>query len=113
MRTKRLDEMVEVFAIDSTSESPRFRPGQWLPDPRDILIICSSLVSVATARTEDASTQASEADESRMAHFSIKNYLISERLRNASMHCYHITKSFADVSIAVYRIFFISNLPPS
>lgn len=39
-------------------------------------------------------------DELRLAHYSVKEYLISDRLKNASMHRYYITPLSANVSIA-------------
>jgi hypothetical protein len=40
-------EMVEVLAIDI--ESGQFDPDQLFPEPRDILKVCSSLVTVSHA----------------------------------------------------------------
>ena len=97
-RPMRIDEMVEVLAVESTDDC-RFSPEQRLPDPHDILTICSTLVSVATVATKDTSTQNPGAEELRLAHFSVKEYLISERLKKTSMHCYYIAPSSANFSI--------------
>ena len=96
IRPMRIKEMVEVLAIDSTNEFC-FKPEQRLPDPRDILTICSTLVNVTAAAT---STQTSETEELRLAHFSVKEYLISESLKKSSMHRYHTTQLSGHVSIA-------------
>ena len=98
-RPMRLDKMVEVLAIDSNSDS-RFSPEQRLPDPYDILTICSTLVSVTAGTERETSTETAKTQILRLAHFSVKEYLISDRLKNASMHCYHITPLSANVSIA-------------
>ena len=98
MRPMRIDEMVEVLAIDSTDDFC-FRPEQRLPDPCDILIICSTLVNVTTTAAEDASTQSTETEELRLAHFSVKEYLISNSLAKPSIHRYHITQSSAHTSM--------------
>jgi hypothetical protein len=66
-RPLRIEEMVEVIAVDIKGD-PRFDPENRLPDPRDILTICSSLVTTATS-------------ELRLAHFSVKEYLVSDRVR--------------------------------
>ena len=95
-RPMRIDEMVEVLAIESTC----FSPEQRLPDPRDILTICSTMVSVSAAATNDTSTQTTGSQELMLAHFSVKEYLISDRLKNASICRYHITSSSANLSIA-------------
>lgn len=86
-RSMRINEMVEVLATDSTDDFS-FMPEQRLPDPRDILTICSTLVSITSTATNGTSAQT---DELRLAHFSVKEYLISDRLKNSSMHRYHIT----------------------
>ena len=93
-RTMRLDEMVEVLAIDS-----RFRPEQRLPDPEDVLTICSSLVSITAAATNDTSKQSVGAQQLKLAHFSVKEYLISDRLKKASIQCYYISSLSANASI--------------
>lgn len=98
-RPMRIDEMVEVLAIDST-DNFCFSPEQRLPDPCDIITICSTLVSVTAAATENTSKQTTGSQELRLAHFSVKEYLISERLKKGLMHCYHITSFSANISIA-------------
>ena len=98
-RQMRIDEMVEVLAIDST-DNFCFSPEQRLPDPCDILTVCSTLVSVTAAATENTSKQTTGSQELRLAHFSVKEYLISERLKKGLMHCYHITSFSANISIA-------------
>lgn len=95
-RPMRLDEMVDVLATDSLSGSS-FRPEARLLDPRDILTICSTLVNVTTTAESDSST---ETQELRLAHFSVKEYLISDRLKKTPMYHYHITPISANVSMA-------------
>ena len=60
----RLVEMVEVLAIDVTSDSSS-SPEQRLPNQDDIRTICSSLVSAAKK-----DTQATGTEELTLAHFS-------------------------------------------
>lgn len=102
-RPMRLVEMAEVLAIDLTSDAG-FRPERRLRDPHDILAICSSLISV---------TAAAENPELRLAHFSVKEYLISDRLRKTSMHRYQITPSYANLSMVktclTYLLYFKSS----
>lgn len=91
----RLDEIVEVLAANSTSDFS-FRPEATLLDPGDILTICATLVTI----TEGTIAQTTGAHELRLAHFSVKKYLISERLKKMSTHRYHITSLSANVLIA-------------
>lgn len=93
-----VNEMVEVLAIDSREDSC-FRPEQWLPDPRDILTICSTLISIRGAATNDTSSETLGMQELRLAHSFVKEYLIPDRLKNTSMRRYHVTSLPANESI--------------
>jgi ankyrin repeat protein len=68
-RPLRIEEIAEVIAVD-IEDNPRFDTERRLPEPRDILTICSSLVTIVV---EEAKEQV------RLAHFSVKEYLVSER----------------------------------
>ena len=68
-----LEEVAEVVAID-VNDSPRFDPERRLAEPRDILTICSSLITVAIDGENSSNSV-------RLAHFSVKEYLVSERIR--------------------------------
>ena len=57
------------------------------------------MVSITVAAQKDKSTQLI-ATELRLAHFSVMEYLISDRLENSSMHRYHISLLCANVSTA-------------
>lgn len=76
----QVNEMMEVLAIDS-KEDFCFRPEQRLPDPRNILKICSTLVSITAAATNDTPSETLGIKELRLAHYFIKEYLISLRLK--------------------------------
>ena len=96
--------MTEVLAINTndTINNSCFCPEQRLSDAHDILTICFTRVSVTTAATNDLPTQTSgsEAQELRLTHYSVEEYLILTRLKKASMCRYHITPLSANVSIA-------------
>ena len=100
-RPMRVDEMVEVLAIVDSTSGLRFRPEQRLRDPHDILKICSTLVSITTTANQSTSNHTVGFQESlSLAHFSVKEYLISDRLKKGSMHRYQITPSSANVTMA-------------
>ena len=82
----QIEEIVEVTAVD-TENGPRFSEERRLSDPSDILTICSSLVTI-------------EAETVRLAHFSVKEYLMSDRIRCGPARKYSIQKVHANVSIA-------------
>ncbi|KAL5325365.1 hypothetical protein ACEPPN_006490 [Leptodophora sp. 'Broadleaf-Isolate-01'] len=85
-RPLRIEEMVEVIAIDT--EQSQFNPENRLPDPRDLLTICSSLVTTISVTAEGNDGASNETTELRLAHFSVKEYLISDRIRNGSTFQY-------------------------
>ena len=78
-RPLQLEELAEIVAID-TEETPRFDPERRWPEPRDILMICSSLVT---------STESAKAFV-RLAHFSVKEYLVSNRIQLGTAARYSI-----------------------
>jgi hypothetical protein len=89
-RPLRLEEVVDAIAVQP-DVSPSFDPVNRMPEPRDILRICSSL-AVLTQRPykhddpkysgfddEDDRSQMG-VTELQLAHFSVKEYLISKRV---------------------------------
>ncbi|KAF8517231.1 hypothetical protein JB92DRAFT_2679081, partial [Gautieria morchelliformis] len=122
VRPISLDEAVEVLATDPTAEDcPLFDPRRRLRHAQEILIICSSLV-ITTApavmvrnievNTNEASGskhnnnldggRVSPTEELRLAHFSVKEYLISEHLckGETTISFYSFNKTMADTFIA-------------
>ena len=97
-RPLRLEELAEIVAID-IDKTPRFDPERRWPNPQDILTICSSLVTLTTdlydANEEDNSSgfvkalqrhvfdmERASTTYIRLAHFSVKEYLISDRIQH-------------------------------
>jgi ankyrin repeat protein len=84
-RPLRLQEIVDAIAVQST-KNPSFDPGNRMPVPRDVLSICSRLVMLV--KRSDAGPERSEAlsyfeeinFEIRLAHLSVKEYLLSDRI---------------------------------
>ncbi|KAH9207858.1 hypothetical protein DL95DRAFT_312889, partial [Leptodontidium sp. 2 PMI_412] len=87
-RPLRIEELVEVIAIDT--KQSRFNPKNRLPDPRDLLTICSSLVTTAAVTVNDDNGAHNETIELMLAHFSIKEYLISDRIRTGIAFQYNL-----------------------
>ena len=116
-RPLRIDELVEVIAID-VDGNPRFDPERRLPDPQDILTICSGLVTTVTEVIENNDhgfksiyvnnafeTNHGESVETtetqiRLAHFSVKEYLVSKRIQSGRAVKYSIRELDANASIA-------------
>ena len=102
-------EVAEIVAIDARKE-PRFNPENRFFDSKEILVICSSLVSVFTENRNAISEWTIPRRESRyadryvlcikLAHFSVKEYLTSFDIRNGPAEMYAITRELANTSIA-------------
>ena len=60
-----------------------------LGDPHDILTICSSLIAVRTVTVHNGST-IEEREELQLAHYSVKEYLMSNRIKNSPVADYTI-----------------------
>lgn len=92
-RPLRLEEVAETAAID-VEGSPRFDPENRLPEPLDILTICASLISL------DHQTDKGERKIIvRLAHFSVKEYLVSHRMRQSNAKQYSVREINANISI--------------
>jgi hypothetical protein len=87
LRDVTLGEMVDALAV-TLADGAKFDPDERYPDPRDILTRCSSLVS------------ATEAGVIRLAHFSVKEYLVSDRLRSSRASMYTMMEPRAHDQIA-------------
>ncbi|KAF2488658.1 HET-domain-containing protein, partial [Lophium mytilinum] len=93
-RPLSLDEVTEVIAIDPERD-PAFDGEEVLEDPADVLRICSSLVTITTI--EEPGKESDDDDglpfpskssnptgqTVALAHYSVKEYLVSERCRQS------------------------------
>ncbi|KAI9856111.1 MAG: hypothetical protein M1813_009229 [Trichoglossum hirsutum] len=95
-RPLQIEEIAEVIAVD-IEDNPRFDIERRFPEPRDILTICSSLVTIAV---EEAGDDKRVEGQVRLAHFSVKEYLVSERIQIGPAHGYSIRETHANISIA-------------
>ena len=102
-RPLTLVEAAEIIAIDARKE-PRFNPENRFFDSKEILVICSSLVSVFTGKRSMKSLGISASEEDvpciKLGHFSVKEYLTSIDIRNGPANMYAISRELADTSIA-------------
>ncbi len=100
-------EVAEIVAINP-SEGPIFDLDNKLYDPQDVLTICSSLVSVipSTRSISDYITQEHSfpLKELRLAHYSVKEYLISNRVDGALAPMYSIDERLAHDAMAGFCI---------
>ena len=82
-RPLRVEEIAEVIAIDPERD-PAFEPQEVLEDPLEVLKICSTLVTIVTTEGFDRITWKPRSFKVvLLAHYSVKEYLISGRCRQA------------------------------
>lgn len=99
-----LADMAEVLAIDHTKNIPRFDPDLRLRDPRDVLEICPSLITISYTVFPEGVSQADfdepiPTDSLSLAHLSVKEYLISEHTNKSLGSFYYLNKKLVDTSM--------------
>lgn len=82
-----VEEVAEVVAID-VARNPAFDREEVLEDPLEALNICSSLVVITTNKLEGRSTPAQRTIA--LAHFSVQEYLVSDRIKQESAKQYSV-----------------------
>ena len=97
MRPISLAELAEAVVVD-VKENPRFDVENRFFQPECILMICSSLISVESA-TESFSGAGASATV-KLAHYSVKEYLVSKRILNGPAKAYGIEAGKANACIA-------------
>lgn len=108
-RPLALAEMAEVFAIDHSESIPRFDPDQRPRDPRDLLDLCSSLVSISYTVPRDIGyvnplrlvpDSVSYSGMLSLAHLSVKEYLTSDQVKKSSVSSFHLDKKLSDTAVS-------------
>ncbi|KAF2845553.1 hypothetical protein T440DRAFT_460188 [Plenodomus tracheiphilus IPT5] len=82
LRPLTVDEIAESVAIDD-GRIPTFDREEVLEDPMDVLDICCSLVTIAPA-TADTRPRNPPKHIVKLAHYSVKEYLLSEIIQKTS-----------------------------
>ena len=122
LRPLSLDELAEVVAFDGDSDD-KFNDENHLVEPEDVWNMCSSLViSIETDSDDDkvanietdsdddqkdnkaddippASTSKARVTIVRLAHFSVKEYLVSDRIRTGSAAFFSIDEEASNAVI--------------
>ncbi|KAF3250585.1 hypothetical protein TWF128_007440 [Orbilia oligospora] len=84
-----IEEVIDVVAVD-LDESPHFDPKYRIPNQNEILCYCSSLVTTANVYTGRTQLQ--------LAHASVKEYLMSNRLDDKIAPNFQIFHANASIS---------------
>ncbi|KAJ4855535.1 ankyrin repeats (3 copies) domain-containing protein [Trichoderma breve] len=80
-RPLTIEEAVDAMAVDiDTANSPRFDPKNRMPVPKEIINYCSSLVVLTVKTTVKARGNGEAIQELQLAHLSVKDYLLSNRV---------------------------------
>jgi len=94
-RPLKLEELAEVIAVN-TEGPPWFDEEALFPEPKDLIAICSSLVVAKPL----LANRASNSLDVSLAHFSVKEYLVSERIQHQKAAKYSISEIRSNESIA-------------
>jgi Ankyrin repeats (3 copies)/Ankyrin repeat len=98
---------VDVLATDPDAKNePLFDPDRRFDDPPDILTLCSSFVTITDLEQTDDYPEYFKDDQGKfreltLAHFSVREYLVSESLRTHwKLSFYHCDTKLANTFIA-------------
>ena len=95
-RPIRLEEIAEVMAVDLSAEpQPVYNPRKRLIDPQRYFQSYSSLVRVLTVKTKSVLYR-----ELRLAHLSVRDFLVSSKIRSSPVSFYATDSLSAHTSIA-------------
>ncbi|WQF89312.1 Putative NACHT nucleoside triphosphatase, P-loop containing nucleoside triphosphate hydrolase [Colletotrichum destructivum] len=93
-RPLRIEEAVDVITV-AIENKPRFDTKNRMPQPDELSIYCSSLVAVVT---RGGSNGGNEGRELQLAHFSVKEYLTSDRLERNISEAFSESLARADIT---------------
>ena len=95
-----LDELAEIVTIE-LADSSRVDLERRFPDPRDVQTICSSLVISCNMENIVGFSEAEPASvEVSLAHFSVREYLVSDNIRNGPARDFAVMEMDASALIA-------------
>jgi len=114
-------EAAEVLTIDLDRE--RYDPDRKLLNPGDLMLLCSTLVtraSVSEVDFKDVMKRSVYNEYSviytdcwmiRLAHLSVKDYLLSERIKSSRLSYFALETKLANSLIAQVCVAYIMHLP--
>jgi hypothetical protein len=105
-RPLTVEEIAEVVAIDVTRD-PAFDSDEILEDPLEALNICSSLVVVTT---REATNSKPVRRVIGLAHYSVQEYLVSDRIRQGQAKQYSMSKTECHSAITKGSLMYLLQL---
>ena len=111
-RPLRIEEAVDVIAVN-VERCPYFSPKNRMPEPKEIMRYCLSLVIIVLKR-EQSGKQSARYAELHLAHFSVKEYLTSDRTGNNITHVFQDTSASASIAriCVAYLLHFDNTISP-
>ena len=110
MRPLHLKEIAEVVAID-INDQPRFDPQRRLPDPEDVVEICSSLITVTDHLSDDQDLNCLYSESYgpyvALAHFSVKEYLTSDIIRQGKAVKFNLDETDCHVTLTKHCLAYL------
>ncbi|SCV35431.1 related to ankyrin [Fusarium fujikuroi] len=106
-RPLQLNEVIDAIAVE-TEPCFRFKVENRMPNPREISKYCSSLVSIVI---KDGDIGKPKATKIQLAHFSVKEYLMSDRLEHKIAK--HFDETTAKASITEICLTYLLELDQS
>ncbi|KAL9035416.1 MAG: hypothetical protein Q9214_006591, partial [Letrouitia sp. 1 TL-2023] len=100
-RPMYLEELGELIAVNLLGD-PWFDPETRFPDPRDLLDIFPGLLQIEENKSKDLRI--------RLAHFSVKEYLVSERIKTQKAHKFWLPKVESHELIAATCLAYILHI---
>lgn len=110
-RPMRQEEIAEIVAFDEAHT--KFCIKKRLLNPLDILTICSSLLVSQRASYEHSEYGEVVITELRLAHFSVKDYLLSPNRKNSRHAYYSLEEKASNAQVAKACLTYLSMKPLS
>lgn len=118
-RPVTIDEVSEMLAIE-LGERAGYHPDLKLLDPRDVMLMCSSLVTTRMTSIYDLESFPAaydeydaydEFEELRLAHMSVADYLLSPRIRSGGANSIGVNAGTAHSTIAQTCLIYLLQPP--
>jgi hypothetical protein len=109
-RPVTIDEIAEIAAID-VDRDPPYDEEEVLEDPMEALDICSSLVSISTGMGDGK--EGSSIQVAMLAHYSVKEYFLSDRIRAGQASRYSMQHSACHSILARSCLGYLEQISPS
>ncbi|KAL8994109.1 MAG: hypothetical protein Q9169_005837 [Polycauliona sp. 2 TL-2023] len=100
-----IGQFVDILAIDVHKE-PQFDPDCRMPDPADILTVCSSLITMVSPRRD-------EEYYVMLAHPSIQEYLLSDMILQGRASTYAVACPQCQATIAEACLYYLLSIVPT